>query len=498
MALNTEILITLQQIKGLGNKSILEFAKSVDIDDMGCLWKSIQKIDKGRFSKITESDLLAANRSAQRIIEASETEGIGILSYFDADFPQILRECVDEKGKADPPIVLYYRGDITSLKKTGVAVIGTREPTENGKKAGLYFSKELARHGFNIVSGLAAGCDTYAHRGALEANGTTTAFLATSLNWEEIYPKENRDLAEKIVKNGGLLISEYHLGQNSGRYAFVARDRLQAGLSFATLAIQTDIQGGTMHAVNATIAAHKLLFMVKYNRPEDLNSPKTQGNIKLISEGFAKPLTSATFDNAISAIKTQADMAKGKKKALNTSLFDFQEPKSKKKEIKGVIFDLDLTLVDTSCLEEARHNRNWQEAYRLIPQTSMYPGVMETLNMIRQAGIKIAIVSTAPRTYIEKIVDFYQIPAQYIVGYHDAKPIKPHPASMLKALELMGENAKNVISFGDRAIDIQASNAAGIESVACMWGSKEREKLKHSGYMKLISTPQEMIPLIRS
>lgn len=65
MAFNTEILITLQQIKGLGNKSILEFAKSVDIDDMGCLWKSIQKIGKGRFSKITEPDLLMANRSAQ-------------------------------------------------------------------------------------------------------------------------------------------------------------------------------------------------------------------------------------------------------------------------------------------------------------------------------------------------------------------------------------------------------------------------------------------------
>lgn len=498
MAFNTEILITLQQIKGLGNKSILEFAKSVDIDDMGCLWKSIQKIGKGRFSKITEPDLLMANRSAQRIIEASKTEGIGILSYFDVDFPQILRECVDEKGKTDPPIVLYYRGNIAVLKKPGVAIIGTREPTENGKKAGLYFSKEFARHGFNIVSGLATGCDTYAHRGALEANGTTTAFLATSLNWDEIYPKENRDLAEEIVKNGGLLMSEYHLGQNSGRYAFVARDRLQAGLSFATLAIQTDIHGGTMHAVNATIAAHKILFMVKYNRSEDLNSPKTQGNIKLINEGFAKPLTSATLDDAISTMKTQVNIAKEKSKAKNTSLFDFQESKSISRNIKGVIFDLDLTLVDTSCLEEARHNRDWQETYRLIPQTSMYPGVKETLSVIKQAGIKIAIVSTAPYTYIEKIVNFYQIPAQYIVGYHDAKPIKPHPASMLKALELMGENANNVISFGDRAIDIQASNAAGIESVACMWGSKECEKLKHSGCMELISTPQEIISIIRS
>lgn len=164
--------------------------------------------------------------------------------------------------------------------------------------------------------------------------------------------------------------------------------------------------------------------------------------------------------------------------------------------MKSIIFDLDLTLVDTTCLENARHNRNWQEAYRLIPQTTLYPGVSEVFDYIRQNNIKCAIVSTSPRPYIEKLVRYYNMPICVIVGYHDAKPIKPHPAPILKALELLGETASNVISFGDRAIDIQASNAAGIESVACIWGTKEKERLLSSGYKHLLKSSCDIINLL--
>ena len=165
--------------------------------------------------------------------------------------------------------------------------------------------------------------------------------------------------------------------------------------------------------------------------------------------------------------------------------------------MKSIIFDLDLTLVDTSCLEEYRHARNWQEAYRNIPNTNLYSGISDVLEIIRTNNIKVAIVSTSPRPYIEKIVEYYKIPAKYIVSYHDAKPIKPHPAQMNKALELMGEPASKVISFGDRVIDIQASNAAGIESVACFWGTKEKSEFLRSGYNHAIINPSEILTLIR-
>ena len=165
--------------------------------------------------------------------------------------------------------------------------------------------------------------------------------------------------------------------------------------------------------------------------------------------------------------------------------------------IKGVIFDLDLTLVDTTTLENARKMRNWHEAYRLIPYTSMYAGIQEVLDQIKAQGIKMAIVSSSPRPYVERIVDYYQIPASFIVGYHDAHPVKPHPAPMLKALELMNEKAEDILSFGDRAIDMIASKRAGIKAIACLWGTKERSMLLGTAYDKAIGSPLKILPYIQ-
>ncbi len=165
--------------------------------------------------------------------------------------------------------------------------------------------------------------------------------------------------------------------------------------------------------------------------------------------------------------------------------------------MRSIIFDLDLTLVDTSLAEGARHSRNWQLAYSLIPQFSVYSGLDIVFEIIRKHNIKAAIVSTSPRPYVEKVVNHFNLPCQHIVSYHDAKPIKPHPAQMLKALELMGISSNDAISFGDRVIDIQASNAAGIESVACFWGTKEKTELLHSEYSHAIIRPSEILTLIR-
>lgn len=164
--------------------------------------------------------------------------------------------------------------------------------------------------------------------------------------------------------------------------------------------------------------------------------------------------------------------------------------------MRSVIFDIDLTLVDTTILEEARHKRAWQLAYSMIPQCALYDGLDDVFAFITNNNVKTCIVSTSPRPYIERLVNYFHIPCQFIVGYHDAHPIKPHSAPFFKALVIMGEKANNVISFGDRTIDIIASNAANIKSVACFWGTKEKEQLKYSGYTYAISRPGEIIPLI--
>ena len=322
MVLSTEVILTLQQLDGVGNKTIFKLANQVSapIYNLGQLcdfWKSL----KGKkVEAISKEDLEEAYHTAQRIMTCCEQNGVGVMSYYEDCFPKELRVCVNETGKLDPPILLYYEGNIKVFERPGIAVIGTREPTVNGVHAGKYFSSEFAKNGYNIVSGLAVGCDAAGHQGALEAGGVTTAFLANGLDWESIYPKENLELARNIIEKGGLLLSEYPVGQSCGRYGLVARDRLQAGLSYATVVIQTGEKGGTMHAVNATINSGKLLFAVEYKNGEDATHEKVQGNVKLIREGKAHPLRSASIDEAIQmcekAYKT------GSKQIQQTSLFD--------------------------------------------------------------------------------------------------------------------------------------------------------------------------------
>ena len=112
-------------------------------------------------------------------------------------------------------------------------------------------------------------------------------------------------MAKNIVENNGLLLSEYYIGQKTGRYSFVARDRLQAGLSYATLVIQTGEKGGTIHAVNATLASKKPLLMVKYKYNEDLANDKVQGNEKFIREGKAIALGNNNLEEVISYINSE-------------------------------------------------------------------------------------------------------------------------------------------------------------------------------------------------
>jgi DNA processing protein len=320
--LTAELIITLQQLEGIGSKTILskiaEKIKSpiLTLEELCSFWLTL---DGKKFKAISSLDIKEANNKAQRIIVESEKEDIGIITYFDEIYPEILKQCKDEQGKLDPPLVLYYRGNLGALKLPSIAIIGTREPTPNGKRAAEFFAAEFAKRGFNVVSGLAIGCDSGGHRGALSVKGITTAFLANGLDWDSIYPKENLKLAQSIVSQGGLLLSEYHIGQSCGRYGLVARDRLQAGLSIATLVIQTGIKGGTMHAVNATLSSNKVLFAVEYRNGIDNTNDKVQGNIKMIRDGVAIPITSSNIDIAISKIHNPLNSAKT---PIQKSLFD--------------------------------------------------------------------------------------------------------------------------------------------------------------------------------
>ena len=165
--------------------------------------------------------------------------------------------------------------------------------------------------------------------------------------------------------------------------------------------------------------------------------------------------------------------------------------------MKNAIFDLDLTLVDTTVLETYRYMRDWQMAYANITKCRLYDGIQEVFDFIRANNVRTCIVSTSPSPYVERLVRHFHMPIDFIVGYHDAKPIKPSPAPMLKALQLLESTPGNAVSFGDRGIDILSSKGAGILSVACVWGTKEAELLRASRPDITIASPLDIIGLIR-
>ncbi|KJH56954.1 DNA-processing protein DprA [Acinetobacter calcoaceticus] len=218
----------------------------------------------------------------EKIIIDSDKKNISMVNFFDEIYPKNLKK-ID-----NPPLVLHYLGNISSLiNKPNIAIIGTREPTDYGFRAGKRLALRFAQNNINIVSGLAIGCDTAGHLGALEACGTTTAVLAHGL--QTIYPKENRGLADKILENEGLLISEYAYGTKALRNFFVERDRLQAGLSDATLVIETGIKGGSIHTIEYTLKYKRELLCLEH--PDYLCAEnKIQGNKYYLSKNKAKAI----------------------------------------------------------------------------------------------------------------------------------------------------------------------------------------------------------------
>ena len=297
MVIPHELILTLKEWKGFGAKNIqatAEYLASVkgEVSGREEYYDILSEVFRsGRLSRLKNmpaaSVLKSANAEARRILDTADALGIGIVSRYDQAFPANLLGTLNEDGRPDVPVLLYYKGKLSVTEMPGIAIIGTRNPSPEGTKAGMYLGEAFARTGFNIVSGLALGCDTAAHRGSLAAgNGATTAFLAHGL--DSIYPEENTGLAEAVLERGGLLMSEYPAGSYVDRYKLIARDRLQAGLADATLVIQSGVAGGTMHAVRATLKAGKPLYAVSYKGYID--PEKVGGNTRLIQSGDAVPV----------------------------------------------------------------------------------------------------------------------------------------------------------------------------------------------------------------
>lgn len=204
------------------------------------------------------------------------------ISKADKNYPQLLSQITD------PPKQLYCRGNVDLLNSECVGIVGTRKLTPYGKEAGQYITRGLTTVGFTIVSGLAIGIDSVAHKTTLDTGGKTIAVLGSGINNDSIYPQLNLKLATDILSNDGLIISEYPEATPGLKHHFPARNRIISGLSRGVVVIEADKESGSLITAKCALDQNRDVFAV----PGNIFSSKSAGSNNLIQSG-AKLIMSA-------------------------------------------------------------------------------------------------------------------------------------------------------------------------------------------------------------
>ena len=230
-------------------------------------------VDKERAKTLLSSRMLD---KACREIEQLSKKNYNILTIEDDNYPEHLREIFD------PPIVLYYAGDVKLFKSPAVAIVGARKTTPYGRAVAEKLSADLAECGLTVISGMARGIDSLAHWGALKG-GKTLAVLGSGLG--NIYPRENKKLFEKIIETG-VVVTEYSLKTDPLGYHFPLRNRIISGLAIALVVIEAAKKSGSLISARLALEQNREVMAV----PGNITSELSWGTNWLIKTG-AKPVT---------------------------------------------------------------------------------------------------------------------------------------------------------------------------------------------------------------
>lgn len=237
---------TLRAMGKLSAPSCLFQASLTELEGLGLPAVSARFVFEGKARAAAESEV-------QRL----EEQSAGFLTHDCPDYPDRLREIYD------PPAVLWYRGDTSLLALPGIAVVGTRHPSPYGSGMAQMLSRELAARGLTILSGMARGVDSEAHKGALDARGKTIAVWGTGV--DVIYPKENKRLAEQILTSGGCILSEFPLGTFPAPQNFPVRNRVLSGMSVGVLVVEAAEHSGTRITARCAMEQNRDVYAVPGN-----------------------------------------------------------------------------------------------------------------------------------------------------------------------------------------------------------------------------------------
>lgn len=292
-------LLTLGRLKGVGPAALRkllseragEISSTEVLDEAFARSLGIMAISKA-LGGVDAPEVWAFYESeADAVVERAIANDISILNPLMAEYPR--RPLLNAKY---PPI-LFCGGDVSALNgEKSVAIVGTREPTDYGSRAGAKLAEVMAADGYVVVSGLAIGSDTLAHEGALEGGGKTVAVLPTPID-APVYPRQNQALADRIVATGGALVSEYEPGAQMHDKQLVsnlvARDEWQPALADGLVAIETSVSGGTNHAVRHALDTHTPVAVFDLSGIQGVDffaDERFGGNVNYLEKG-ASPIT---------------------------------------------------------------------------------------------------------------------------------------------------------------------------------------------------------------
>ncbi|AFK86779.1 MULTISPECIES: DNA-processing protein DprA [Thermoanaerobacterium] len=262
----------LSSINGVGAKT---FKKLVDyFGNAETVYKSnaddIKQLVNNE--RILNSIIEAKKVDPYKYAERLNKEKIKVLLIDDDEYPKLLREIYDA------PPVLYVKGNITESDDMSIAIVGSRNATSYGKLMSEKFSYELSKHGFTIISGMARGIDSQAHKGAIKAGGRTIAVLGCGVNIA--YPEENKKLMEEIISKGAV-VSEYPLDYLPVAGNFPARNRIISGLSLGVLVVEAGVKSGSLITAKFALEQGRDVFAV----PGIITSAYSKGTNGLIKQG---------------------------------------------------------------------------------------------------------------------------------------------------------------------------------------------------------------------
>ncbi len=243
---------------GLGPKRILDAVQQLEAASQ-ILTLRLTELEGLRFPAVAAQYLFdgKARRAAEEEGARVAAQGATILTYGCAEYPERLREIYD------PPPVLWVRGPVGLLSRSSIAIVGTRHPSPYGLGVAEMLARDLAARQLLVVSGMARGIDSAAHRGALVARMPTVAVWGTGI--DVVYPKENKKLAAEILELGGAIVSEVPMGTFPAPQNFPRRNRILSGLSVAVLVVEASENSGTRVTARCAAEQNRDLFAVPGN-----------------------------------------------------------------------------------------------------------------------------------------------------------------------------------------------------------------------------------------